>query len=78
MQKPTHCILYLRVRISQQRQKTIIFTIKLMSVLLYGLETWTMTTRLPSKIQAAEVRVLRMIGGVTRLDGMKAPARDKE
>ncbi len=40
-------------------------------ILLYGAECWTLTTKLESKIQAAEMRVLRIIKGVTRRDKMR-------
>ncbi len=53
------------------KAKTIIFTTILRPVLLYGSETWTLTTRTSSQIQAAEMRVLRMIRGVTRLDRIR-------
>ncbi len=36
--------------------------------LLYGSETWTLQKRHRSKIQAMEMRYLRKIEGVTRLD----------
>lgn len=48
------------------KAKTIIFTTVLRPALLYGSETWTVTS-ISSKIQAPETRVLRMIQGVTRL-----------
>ena len=53
------------------KAKTIIFTTVLRPVLLYGSETWTLTTRTSSQIQAAEMRVLRMIRGVTRRDRIR-------
>ena len=33
-------------------------------ILLYGAETWTLTTKIKGRIQAAEMRVLRLIRGV--------------
>ena len=36
--------------------------------LLYGSETWTLQKRHRSKIQAMEMRYLRKVEGVTRLD----------
>ena len=40
-------------------------------VLLYGFEPWTLTSVLISKIQAAEMHVLRLIKGVTRRDRLR-------
>ena len=51
--------------------KVIIFNTILKPILLYGAECWTLTTKLESKIQAAEMRVLRLIRGVTRRDRMR-------
>jgi hypothetical protein len=45
-----------------------IFNAILKPILLYGCETWVLTERLKSKVQAAEMRVLRLIVGVTRRD----------
>ncbi len=46
----------------------LIFNNNLKPVLLYGCETWVLIERLNSKIQASEMRVLRLIVGVTRRD----------
>ena len=51
--------------------KTTIYTTILRPILTYGSEAWTLTSRTRSKIQAAEMRVLRMIKGVTRRDRMR-------
>ena len=51
--------------------KVIIFNTILKPILLYGAECWTLTTKQESKIQAAEMRVLRLIRGVTRRDRMR-------
>ena len=51
--------------------KTIIYTTILRPILTYGSEAWSLTTKTESQIQAAEMRVLRMIRGVTRLDKMR-------
>ena len=51
--------------------KICIYTTILRPVLLYGAETWTLTKRLKSRIQAAEMRILRLIYGVTRRDRVR-------
>ena len=48
--------------------KTHIYKTILQPILLYGSETWTLTERLKSKLQAAEMKALRLIMGVTRRD----------
>ena len=48
--------------------KVRIYTTILRPVLLCGSETWTLITKLKSKIQATEMRVLRLIYRVTRRD----------
>ena len=54
-----------------KKVKTVIYTTILRPVLLYGCESWTLTSVLKSKIQAAEMRVLRLIKGVTRRDRLR-------
>ena len=51
--------------------KVLIYTTILRPVLLYGSETWTLTTKLKSKVQATEMRILRLIYGVTRRDRIR-------
>ena len=51
--------------------KVCIYTTVLRPVLLYGSETWTLTSKLKSRIQATEMRVLRLIYGVTRRDRVR-------
>ena len=38
---------------------------------MYGYESWALTTKIRSQLQAAEMKVLRLIRGVTRLDKMR-------
>ena len=38
---------------------------------MYGSEVWSLTSKTESKLQAAEMRVLRLIMGVTRKDRMR-------
>ena len=40
-------------------------------VLVYGSETWPLTKKIESKIGAAEMRVLRLIVGVTKRDKIR-------
>ena len=51
--------------------KVCIYTTILRPVLLYGSETWTLTKRLRSKIQACEMRILHLIYGVTKRDKIR-------
>ena len=53
------------------RVKTLIYKTILRPLLTYGCECWVLTTRLKSRIQAAEMRVLRQIKGVTRRDRLR-------
>ena len=52
----------------QEKSKLIIYKTILKPILLYGAESWSLTTKTQSCLQAAEMRVLRLIKGVTRLD----------
>ena len=61
----------LKDRLIPSRVKVIIYKTILRPVLTYGSETWTLTTRLKSKVQAAEMRVVRLIKGVTRRDRLR-------
>ena len=54
-----------------RRVKTTIYTTILRPILMYGSETWSLTTKLKSRIQAAEMRILRLIHGVTKLDRVR-------
>jgi hypothetical protein len=51
--------------------KIVIYQTILRPILLYGCEAWTLTTAMKSKVQAAEMRVLRLIKGVTRKNRMR-------
>lgn len=51
--------------------KICIYSTILCPVLMYGSETWTLTKKIKSKIQAAEMRILRLIHGVTRRDRIR-------
>lgn len=54
-----------------QKTKIIIYTTILRPILLYGSEVWTLTQKNKSKVQAAEMKVLRLIKGVTRRDRIR-------
>ena len=40
-------------------------------IIMYGSETWSLTTRTESQLQTAEMRVLRLIVGVTRRERIR-------
>ena len=46
--------------------KVTIYNTILKPIIVYGCEAWSLTTKTESKLQAAEMRVLRFIKGVTR------------
>ena len=54
-----------------RQSKIIIYKTILKPILLCGAETWSPTTKTHYKLQAAEMRVLRLIKGVTRRDRCK-------
>lgn len=54
-----------------KKVKTTIYTTILRPVLCYGCETWKLTTKTKSKIQAAEMKALRVIHRCTRLDRIR-------
>ena len=51
--------------------KTIIYTTILRPILTYGTECWSLTMKTSSRLQAAEMKVLRTIRGVTRMDRLR-------
>jgi len=51
--------------------KVIVYKSILKPILLYGSENWSLTTKTESKLQAAEMRMLRLIKGVTRRDRIR-------
>ena len=51
-----------------RKVKKIIYISILRPILTYGYESWALTSKTRSQLQAAEMRVLRLIKGVTRLD----------
>ena len=52
--------------------KVLIYKTVLRPILTYGCEAWSLTAATKSKIQAAEMRVLRLIRGVTRRDRLRS------
>ncbi len=68
---PTNIYPLLKERNIPMRVKTTIYTPILRPLLTYGCECWVLTTKLKSRLQAAEMRVLRLIVGVTRLDRLR-------
>ena len=47
------------------------YNLKLRPILLYGHESWILTKKLKSKITAADMKVLRLLKGVTRRDRVR-------
>ena len=66
----------LKERNIPQKCKTTTFTSILRPILIYGNEVWSLTTTLKSHIQAAEMRLLRLIiiRGVSRIERMRNKA----
>ena len=54
-----------------QECKAIVYKSILKPILLYGSENWSLTTKTESKLQAAEMRMLRLIKSVTRRDRIR-------
>ena len=48
-----------------KKAKLSIFKTVFVSILIYGHESWVMTERVPSQVQASKLRFLRRIEGVT-------------
>lgn len=53
------------------KSKTIIYNAILKPILTYGSESWALTTKMTSRMQAAEMKVLRIIRDVTRRDRLR-------
>ncbi len=58
-------------RCVSQQAKLAVYNTIFTPTLTYGHENWVLTERIRSRIQAAEMRVLRRIYGVTRLDRVR-------
>ncbi|XP_076039470.1 uncharacterized protein LOC143024543 [Oratosquilla oratoria] len=56
--------------------KIVIYKSFLRSILTYGCESWTLTTKTSSKVQAAEMRALRLIKGVNEREHGKPESWD--
>ncbi|XP_076031131.1 uncharacterized protein LOC143019380 [Oratosquilla oratoria] len=54
-----------------QKVKALIYGTILRPILIYGAETWTLTSKTKSKVQWAEMKSLRLIKGDTRLDRVR-------
>ena len=52
--------------------KKVIFESTLTPIMLYGVETWSTITREESRIQATEMRVLRLMVGRTRKERIRS------
>ena len=58
----------------REQAKLAVFKSVYVPTLIYGHECWLMTERVRSRVQAAEMRFLRKIVGVTRLDRVRNTA----
>ena len=56
--------------------KTTIYNTILKPILTYSAEFWSLTTKTSSRLQAAEMKVLRTIRGVTRMDRLRQKVQD--
>ena len=54
-----------------RKVKTIIYLSILRPILVYGHESWTLTSKTRSQIQATEMKALRLIKGITRRDKIR-------
>ena len=61
----------LKDRNVSRQAKLVIHKTILRPILLYGHESWVTTKRLDSRIQAADMKVLRLIKGVARRDKIR-------
>ena len=61
----------LRDRNIPRKAKIVIYTTILRPILTYGHEAWALTSKTKSKLQAADMRALRLIKGVTRFDRLR-------
>ncbi|XP_076053659.1 uncharacterized protein LOC143032664 [Oratosquilla oratoria] len=58
--------------------RIVIYKSILRPILTNGCESWTLATKTSSKVQAAEMRALRLIKGVTRFDHIRNDAIRQE
>ena len=58
----------LKDRHMPNKAKLLIHMTIMRPILLYGHESWILTKKLKSKITAADMKVLRLVKGVTRID----------
>ena len=61
----------LRDKFVPRECKITVYNTILKPIIMYGCEAWSLTTKTESKIQAAEMRVLRLVKGVTRRDRVR-------
>ena len=61
----------LKERHIPREAKTTIYSTILKPILVYGAECWSLTSKTSSRLQAAEMKVLRTIRGVTRMDRLR-------
>ena len=66
-----HCSVVMKRELSK-KAKLSIFKIVFVPILTYGHESWVMTERVRSQVQASKRRVLRRIEGVTQFNKVRS------
>ena len=67
----TMLYLFLKQRNIRRQCNTKIYTMIVRTSLTYGCKTWALATKMESRVQAAEMRVMRLIRGVSRRDRVR-------
>ena len=65
-------------KVLNRRAKLAVFKAIYVPTLIYGYESWVMTERIRSQVQAAEMRFLRRVPGVRRIDRVRNSAIREE
>ena len=63
--------LLLKEKCIPRQIKTSIYTTILKPILTFGAECWSLSMKTSSRLQAGEMKVLRTIRGVTRMDRLR-------
>lgn len=62
---------FIRKKEVSRKTKIIVYKTIFKSVLLYGSESWTLSKRMASKVQAIEMKFLRGVKGITKRDKIR-------